>query len=286
MKLVTIGISCFNVEKYIDFAIKSIINQTYKDWELILIDDGSNDGTLEKLLKYKSEKIKVIADGKNLGLSKRLNQITEQSNSKYICRMDADDIMLPERLEKQIRYMEENPGIDVVGSGAYSIDTNNKIEGLRFGLQSNVSFDVLFYSNYFIHPTVLGKRTWFLKNKYLGGRSEDFELWLRSFNHSKFHNLNQPLLFYREGGIPYLKKAIISNQHVRSVLLVYIKEGYRNAIFSYLLTYLKNLIYLLFDILGFGNYLIQRRNFKLNKLQFDEAQEKLNQSLKETYLFD
>lgn len=105
MDLITIAIPAYNCEEYIDYAIQSVINQTYKNWELLLLDDGSTDGTLKKLKTYQTDnRIKVISDGLNKGLVFRLNQSIDLAHGQYYARMDADDIMSIHRIQYQIDF--------------------------------------------------------------------------------------------------------------------------------------------------------------------------------------
>ena len=106
MNLVYVGIPFYNAEKYLDYAIRSVLNQTYTNWKMTLIDDGSTDSSLALARKYTSDtRVKVISDGRNKGLVYRLNELVKLSDCKYFVRMDADDIMHPQRLEKQLRYL-------------------------------------------------------------------------------------------------------------------------------------------------------------------------------------
>ena len=97
--LVSIGMPVFNCEKTLIPAVNSILNQTYSNWELFLLDDGSKDKTLEIANSFKDSRIKVIVDGLNKKLPSRLNQAIEMSQGKYFARMDGDDISYPERLQ-------------------------------------------------------------------------------------------------------------------------------------------------------------------------------------------
>ena len=160
MNLVYVGIPFYNAEKYLDYAIRSVLNQTYTNWKMTLIDDGSTDSSLALARKYTSDtRVKVISDGRNKGLVYRLNELVKLSDCKYFVRMDADDIMHPQRLEKQLRYLEEHPQADVVGSWAYSIDTGNRVVGiLKNKVNPSVIGDVFAHAC-FIHPSVMGKET-------------------------------------------------------------------------------------------------------------------------------
>jgi hypothetical protein len=129
-----------------------------------------------------------------------LNQISSLAAGKYIARMDADDLMHPSRIERQVDFLDHHPEIDVVGTGAYSIDNNYRVVGVRKPCEiSNIPLNIL-KQNVFIHPTIMGKTDWFKCNKYDSSfdRGEDHELWCRTYLNSKFAILNEPLYFYRE----------------------------------------------------------------------------------------
>lgn len=207
MKLITIAIPFFNAEKYLKEAVQSVIDQTYRNWHLILMDDGSTDSSLqiaEELAKNDS-RITVYSDGLNKNLGQRLNEISSITKTQFLARMDADDIMHPTRIGKQIKTLLENPKIDVLGTNAYSIDENGKTIGIRLNPQHRKE---LFPVDSFIHPSIMGKTKWFQKNPYdvKAVRIEDAELWLRTKAHSKFYCLAEPLLYYREIGNKYYTK--------------------------------------------------------------------------------
>src|SRR5690606_22420882 len=111
-------------------AIRSVFVQTHSNWELILIDDGSTDQSLDLALKIRDSRVRVISDGKHKGLPTRLNEITASASGEYIARMDADDVMHPERLEKQVKFLLSHPSCDVVGTGVFFIDKNGTPVGI------------------------------------------------------------------------------------------------------------------------------------------------------------
>lgn len=199
---VTIAMSFYNDEKTLAIAIKSILYQSYSDWNLILLDDGSTDDSLKVAREFKDSRICVYSDGINKGLAPRLNEIVHMAKGKYIARMDADDIMHPERLKLQVEYLDKHKDIDVVGTEAYSVDRHNRILGKRMMKPIPQKMADVFKGSIFIHPTIMGKITWFENNLYEEGvwavRAEDYELWCRSFRYSKFAVISSPLLFYRE----------------------------------------------------------------------------------------
>ena len=118
-KLVSIGMTVYNTSEYIEDAIKSILKQTYTNWELIVINDGSTDDTLDKIKKIKDNRIKIFSDSQNKGIAKRLNECIEASSGDYFARMDGDDIMVPYRLEQQVKYLEEHKDVYCRFSGSH-----------------------------------------------------------------------------------------------------------------------------------------------------------------------
>ena len=267
--LVCIGLSFFNAEKFLDIDIGSILNQTYTNWKLFLLDDGSTDGSLEIALSYATDRrIRVISDGENKGLIYRLNQLVSMCDTKYFARMDADDIMHPDRLKKQITLLECRQEIDVVGSWAYSIDVNNIIHGiLRTKENPNSILDV-FSHKCFIHPSITGKTSWFRSNRYSQSyiRIEDQELWSRTIKRSVFFNMTEPLLFYREVGVPYLKKYLQSMAGERKLItVIYSKKLSLMRICMLFKNCLKSLLYILLTMFRLQNILIKSRSNKIGK---------------------
>lgn len=189
----------YNAEKFIFKAVASVLQQTYSHFELIITDDGSGDGSLEIVKSFGDQRIKIVSDNQNRGISFRLNQQIELAKGKYFVRMDSDDIMFPRRLEEQIRFLENNPEIDAVGSSVVILDDDNNIVSFRKAVLLT-NYEDLFSRILFNHPTVSGKITFFRKYRYspdLDG-VEDADLWIRSFPESMFHVMEEPLLFYRD----------------------------------------------------------------------------------------
>ncbi|MFA5856885.1 MAG: glycosyltransferase family 2 protein [Candidatus Pacearchaeota archaeon] len=180
--IISVIMPAFNAEKYLVEAIDSILNQTFKDFEFIIINDGSTDKTLDIINKYisKDKRIILINNLSNQGIIKSLNLGLKISKGKYIARMDADDISIKDRLEIQYKYLEKNPNIFLLGSGAIDIDeSGNK---LRF-FHPLTSFDLiksnLPIENCFYHPTIMfrNNKEIFYKEKML--HCEDYDLYLR-----------------------------------------------------------------------------------------------------------
>ncbi len=200
---ISIGLPFYNNSATLIDALRSIFAQTFQDWELILVDDGSSDKSLEIVRTVCDPRVRVYSDGINCGLSNRLNQIARLARAPFLARMDADDMMHPERLAKQYRFLEENPHVDLVDAAIYSIDMFGRLTGVRGRKQLDVRPQSVLRSGLLIHPTVLGRTDWFCRNPYDPQfyRAEDHELWCRSIEYTTFSRITEPLLFYREGKI-------------------------------------------------------------------------------------
>ncbi len=161
--------SVYNEEKNLEDSIQSILNQTYSNFEFLIMDDGSTDNTEKVLHKFikKDNRIKIYNNESNLGLTKSLNKLINFSSGEYIARQDADDYSVPERLIKQLNYIE-NLDVDAVTSRAKIIGKNKKIPGLSFYLPLQI---LIRYKNPFIHGSLFIKKN--VLNK-LGNYNEDF----------------------------------------------------------------------------------------------------------------
>ena len=178
--LVSVIMSVYNGENIIEKSIYSILNQTFEDFEILVVNDGSTDATLKILKNIQDKRLKIISQNTNIGLTKSLNIAINNSNGYYLARQDADDISFPNRLEKQVNYFEENPKLNLLGTRAYIwlngkrlISKNYENEDLIYLLQRN---------NIFIHSTIMLKKETFLNigcynEKYKV--SQDYEAWLK-----------------------------------------------------------------------------------------------------------
>lgn len=198
---VTIGIPAFNASRFLSFAIRSILKQTFQDWELIITDDGSTDNTVKIAQRFNDPRIRIIFDGQNRGISFRLNQQLAMAQGKYFARMDADDIMFPDRLATQVEYMEAHPEIDITSGGAIIIDDDNKIIGQRINpAVMHFSLEHWIGGATLMHPTVMAKTSFlqFLKYDSAFDGVEDRQLWFRACQCGKIDILPRPLIFYRD----------------------------------------------------------------------------------------
>ena len=232
--LVSIGMPVFNCEKTLGTAVQSIVNQTYSNWELILIDDGSKDRTLEIAKSFRDPRIKVISDGRNQQLPIRLNQAIAASRGKYFARMDGDDFSYPERLQRQVDYLEQHPEIDLLGTAGINFDRNGRATGATPWKQSHAEICARPWVGFpLMHPTWMGKLDWFQKFQYrpdaLG--MEDYEIMLRAYQTSRFAALPEILLGYRVASLS-LKKVLVSRYHF-CISLIRKALTDRNSIFVY-----------------------------------------------------
>lgn len=196
--------SVYNSAEFIDQSISSILNQTYKDFEFLIIDDCSTDNSFLIIEKYskRDNRIKIFQNSKNLGLTKNLNKLIYHARGNYIARMDADDISLPDRLKKQVNFLNENPNIDIVGCFSENISEKGQLLGTRnVPIEHQNIIRLLPKLNPMSHPTVM-IRTSSLKK--IGGydqkyrTSQDFHLWYKAAGLGmKFHNIPEYLFQYR-----------------------------------------------------------------------------------------
>lgn len=200
---ISVLMPAYNTEKYIAEAIESILNQTFKDFEFIIIDDCSIDRTWEIIQEYASKDDRIVAlrNKKNLKLSGTLNKGIKIARGDYIARMDADDISFPNRLEKQLDFMEKHPEIGISGATMEIINEASSIIGKRkYHLTDSEIRKHIFKYSPFSHPLVIIRRSVLQKVGYYDPKynpAEDYELYFRIGRCSKFGNLPDILLLYR-----------------------------------------------------------------------------------------
>lgn len=202
--MISVVMPVYNAQKYLEEAIKSILNQTYKDFEFIIINDGSTDKSLDIIEKYKNKDGRIVLISReNMGLVHTLNEGINVAKGKYIARMDADDISLSQRFEKQVDFLEERD-LDICGSHYLSVDEYNNINGLNLTpLSHKLCFLSLASKVPFAHPSVLIRKSFLKDYNLLYGQSEfniaeDFDLWMRMYQKgAKFGNVNEILFYYR-----------------------------------------------------------------------------------------
>jgi glycosyltransferase involved in cell wall biosynthesis len=196
--VISVLMPVFNAEKYIRQAIESILSQSFKDFELLIFNDCSTDESLSIILSFEDPRIKVFNSPRNLGYLVHLNNGIKQSRSKYIARMDADDICHPYRFEKQIAFMESHKEFGLLGTWAKICDRDELLKPSTDDL--SIRLDQL-KMNQFIHSSVLIRKTILEKYNLNYDKelytAEDYDLWVRISEFCKIGNLSEVLIQYR-----------------------------------------------------------------------------------------
>jgi hypothetical protein len=197
---VTVLMSVHNAERYLGAAIDSILKQTFRDFEFLIIDDGSTDNSVSLIQRYDDIRISLLRNDGNLGLAASLNKGLQLAKGDYVARMDADDISSPERLACQVRFLDSHPAVGVCGSWVRLFPGfNNYI--WKFHRDSEDIRCRQFYKVGVAHPAVMMRRRFFTDHGLLydpGYRlAEDYELWGRAIRHMEFANIQKTLLDYR-----------------------------------------------------------------------------------------
>lgn len=199
---ISIILPTFNAEKYLEKTILSIINQNYKNFELIIIDNESKDNTINIINKFKKKLSLKIINKKTKNLAEALNLGLEASNGKYIARIDADDLIRKNRLIKQVEFLENNMDYNIVGTNALRFKNNS-----FFIKPFIIDYDDVFmkismiFNSPFIHPSVMIRKKFILENNISYNieyyECEDYELWFNILKKTKFKNLKYFGIYYR-----------------------------------------------------------------------------------------
>lgn len=193
-----------NCQETLAIAIRSIVLQSYAHWELLLIDDGSSDATLQVAQGFHDERIRCFFDGKSLGLGERLNQAIALSRGEFFARMDGDDVAYPQRLERQAHFLCEHSDVDLIGAGMMVFGINGLVLGKRGGETKHLEICAQPFSGIRIsHPTFFGRLAWFQHWKYNPTAQSvcDQDLLLRAYASSTLANVAEILQGYRESRI-------------------------------------------------------------------------------------
>jgi len=206
--------SVYNGKEYLRQAIESILNQTYQNFECIIIDDCSTDSSLKIINSYDDSRIKVLHNNLNFGLSRSLNIGLSLSQGDYIARMDADDISLPQRFDVLKRYMDNNPDVGICGSWAETIEKSPR--KLTPDCSPENIRTELFFHNIIIHPSVIIRKS-VLEGNHLEYNekllfAQDYDLWVKCSKYTKITNIPEFLLRYRISNTQLSSNRLI-NQH-------------------------------------------------------------------------
>ena len=219
--LVSIAMPMRDAARTLAASLRSILLQTHTDWELLLIDDGSADGSPALAREFDDPRIRLYEGGGNLGLAARLNQAIDLARGPLIARMDADDLAYPERLAAQVKFMAEHPDCDLVGCGMLFFDDRGAAVG-RFPLRRTHE-DICHnpWAGFHLpHPTWLGRKSWFARFRYLADykKTQDQDLLLRAFDQSRFACVDGLLQGYRQERRSLAKLLAGRRNFARSIL--------------------------------------------------------------------
>lgn len=244
--MVSVILPVYNAENTISDSIASILDQSFTDFELIIIDDGSTDSSIDIIRKFKDKRIIIYQNKKNLKLIASLNIGLSLAKGKYIIRMDADDIMLKDRIKEQVGYMEFNKQIDASGTYVYTFGEKRNKWGHLPTDNDHILLFGLFDSPIF-HPTAIIRKKVLDDNNIVYNcnypHAEDYKLWLDISKYGKLGNLNKYLLKYRLSSNQITKKyniaqvetaTIIRQELIAEILNRYEIKAPDNFEFSYL----------------------------------------------------
>ncbi len=230
---ISVLMPAYNAAKYIEEAINSVLNQTFIDFEFLIIDDGSTDNTADIIKEYSDSRIKLVQNEENKGLIFTLNKGLDLAQGKYIARMDADDISKPQRLQKQFDFLEANPNVDILGTAFNFLDTIYEIHHPEYNEDIRIK---LLDDNAFAHPTVmmrtesLRKNDLYYKSEYK--HVEDYQFWTQAAMH-KFGlaNLDEVLLLYRQHELQVTSANYEEQQYSKNTIrFEYLKHYFGNRL--------------------------------------------------------
>lgn len=242
--LVSIILPVKNGEDFIAEALDSMISQTYTNWEMIVINDGSKDKTAKILSKYKKicPKINVLTNKESIGISKALNLGIKKAKGQFLARMDADDISYPSRIAKQVEYLQENHRVVAVGTQCDVINEHGDVTGMKlFPTTHREIYDTVFSFNPLQHPTLMINCALvpddFVYYDDLDG-AEDLSLLFKIFPYGKVHNMQETLLAYRihSANVSFQGIKQIYHQAFRARIRGVLRNGYKPSIASIFMT--------------------------------------------------
>jgi glycosyltransferase involved in cell wall biosynthesis len=217
--LVSILLSVFNGRPYLTEAVQSILEQSFRDFELIIVDDASTDGSSTDLASFakRDSRIKLLHNAENQGLTRSLNRGLAEARGKYIARQDADDVSLPLRFEKQLAAMEEFPNLALLGTGLIEIDAKSKKGpiSLQPSLPAVIKRKMLF-DNAFFHSSIMWRKDLFAEKGYAYNENlrygQDYDLFSRVVWREEIANLPEPLILFRTHSGQVSKKRVEDQQ--------------------------------------------------------------------------
>ena len=286
--LVSITSAFYNEENYLLDMVRSVFAQTFADWELVLLDDGSTDNSFKIAQSIDDPRVRVFANERNLGRSASRNRLNSLACGKYIAVFDADDMWSTTKIAKQLELIESEPDIDIVGTGTCYLDQNDEPSGHYYPPPTHAqicgqSGRTILLS----HSSLLGKKIWFQNNPYNESipLAIDFNLLFRTYKHSTFANVPEPLYYYRLDKSFDLKKQFTA----RCVIAAFLFEHYKNtgqlakALASATIQYGKFAATVLMFATGLRKRLMAKRYENLSDKEMDFYLREIK-TIKNTYL--
>jgi glycosyltransferase involved in cell wall biosynthesis len=272
--LISVIMPVFNADKYLKDAIDSILNQTYSNFEFIIIDDSSTDNSWFIIKNYQKIDKRIVArkNRKNSGVAATLNKALKLCHGEYVARMDADDISLPKRFQIQLHYLKKHPEIVGVGTQVNIINNSNKITGKRyFPTTTNDCYQFLMITSPVQHPTLMVRTQAIKKYQYSANykTAEDWDLYFKLVQNNQLNNIHETLYNYRQNfgsnGYKNIKKAFVLIFKIR--LNAILKLNYHPSIKGLIITFLQAiLVFSLPEKLVFNLFTLWR----VKKLSFFE----------------
>lgn len=243
--LVSIALPVFNNEKTLFRAIRSIQQQTYINWELLVLDDGSTDRSCEIARSFHDQRIRIYEDRVNRGIAVRLNAAIGLARGEYFARMDGDDVSFPERLAIQVNYLISHPEVDVLGTGVVVFRGDGVALGTMLLPEKHRDIcRIPWFGIRLAHPTWMGRRHWFKKNQYRTWmkKAQDQDLLLRTYTSSRFESLSEVLVGYNEEPRKFKKMLTARSYFLFSAIDVFWREKkFAYAIFVVIAQFLKSI---------------------------------------------
>lgn len=221
--IVSVVMSFFNARGTLERALRSLQLQTFSHWELLLFDDGSTDDGATIVAALADPRIRLTSDGVRRGLPVRLNQGIERALGMYIARIDADDVALPERFNRQLDYLSRQPQVDLLATSALLVDADDSVLGILPAGLSHESICRRPWQGFPMpHPTWMGRADWFKQNRYdeAATKAQDQVLLYRTYRTSRFAGLPDALLGYRYPGLSVRKTLLGRYHYLRNVASV------------------------------------------------------------------
>ena len=269
--ILTIGLPVYNAAPFLRDCLRSVFAQSWSDWELVVVDDGSTDESLSIVKSIFDPRVRLVGPGIHQGLGACLNLITGNARGHYIARMDADDMMHPSRLERQLQTLLERPDLDGVGCAMVVLDQHLRPIGTKLNPLDHAAIcaDPL-NGVQLAHATFLGRAEWFRRHPYNSDSygCEDWELLFSTFATSRFANLPEPLYFYRELDSFRVSKYLRRQLRCTHFCWKHIRPPFGRSRTAWYCSkrYGRALLYAIAGIFGAAGQLVKRRYVPIDEL--------------------